>query len=53
VAIPPELRNGDYARDPAFRKSFQHWLQALWREKDDQIDALTGLPAASRPPEPA
>ena len=42
LAIPPELRGGDYARDPKFRKAFQHWLQALWHEKDATIDVLHG-----------
>ena len=40
--FPLELRGGDYARDPKYRKAFQHWLQALWQEKDATIDALLG-----------
>ena len=40
LPIPAEFRSGDYARDPQFRKSIQHWLQQLWQEKDDEIDAL-------------
>ncbi len=40
VPIPAELRGGDYARDPKYRKAFQHWLQALWQEKDAAISAL-------------
>jgi hypothetical protein len=40
LPIPPELRMGDYAGDPAFRKVFQHWLEEIWREKDEEIDAL-------------
>ncbi len=39
-AIPAELTGGDYAQDAKFRKAFQRWLAALWREKDDAIDAL-------------
>jgi 1-acyl-sn-glycerol-3-phosphate acyltransferase len=39
LPIPPELRAGDYAGDPKFRKVFQHWLEEIWREKDAQIDA--------------
>jgi 1-acyl-sn-glycerol-3-phosphate acyltransferase len=53
VSIPPELRGGDYTRDPRYRKAFQHWLQALWHEKDAQIDTLLGLPAAPRAALPA
>jgi len=54
LAIPGEFLTGDYARDPKFRKSFQHWLQDIWREKDDEIDALLGPdrrgPASKREP---
>ena len=38
--IPPDFRNGDYARDPNYRKTFQHWLDALWHEKDARIASL-------------
>jgi 1-acyl-sn-glycerol-3-phosphate acyltransferase len=51
--IPAELRGGDYARDPKYRKAFQHWLQALWHEKDATIDALLGRVPAPLMPEPA
>jgi 1-acyl-sn-glycerol-3-phosphate acyltransferase len=37
LQIPAELRAGDYLRDPKFRKTFQRWLQDLWREKDEAI----------------
>ena len=40
IPIPADLMRGDYAHDPTYRKSFQHWLQALWSDKDRQIDAL-------------
>jgi len=40
LPVPSDLLAGDYARDAKFRKRFQHWLQALWEEKDRQIDAL-------------
>jgi 1-acyl-sn-glycerol-3-phosphate acyltransferase len=46
--IPAEFRDGDYARDPVYRKTFQHWLEAQWQGKDATIDALTGLPAAEK-----
>ena len=48
ICIPPEYRNGDYVRDPKYRKTFQQWIQALWHEKDAQIDALIELSAAAR-----
>ena len=38
IPIPRELREGDYAGDPRFRKTFQHWLENIWREKDEEID---------------
>jgi len=40
MSIPPELRADAYAGDPRFRKTMQAWLQALWRDKDREIDAL-------------
>jgi 1-acyl-sn-glycerol-3-phosphate acyltransferase len=51
VPIPAELRGGDYARDPKYRKAFQHWLQALWQEKDATIAGLLG--AAQKESEPS
>jgi len=38
--IPPALLTGDYAGDPKFRKTFQAWLEGIWRDKDKEIDAL-------------
>ncbi len=40
IAIPAELAGGDYAGNQKFRKAFQRWLAALWRDKDDTIDSL-------------
>lgn len=40
VPIPTDFRAGDYAADNAFRQRFHAWLEALWRAKDAQIDAL-------------
>jgi len=40
LPIPPEFAAGDYAADPAFRSRFQHWLSALWAEKDSQLNEL-------------
>ncbi len=50
MPIPPKFLDGDYARDPKYRKNFQHWLQALWQEKDAQIDALTIATARTEAP---
>jgi 1-acyl-sn-glycerol-3-phosphate acyltransferase len=38
--IPPEFCHGDYGADPKLRKHVQRWLLALWKRKDEQIDAL-------------
>lgn len=40
IAIPQELRNGDYETDEQYRLNFQLWVQQLWEEKDKQLDAL-------------
>ena len=36
IAITPELI-GDYFDDPHFKKSFQHWLNDVWQQKDYKI----------------
>jgi len=51
VPIPAQLRGGDYARDPKYRKAFQHWLQTLWQEKDATLAGLLG--AARKESEPS
>ncbi|MGE6983222.1 acyltransferase [Kluyvera intermedia] len=37
--VDPELY-GDYVGDKSFKRRFQLWLNALWEEKDRQIDAI-------------
>jgi len=39
LPVTPDLI-GDYAKDPAFRDSFQDWLNTLWCEKDNLIDSF-------------
>ncbi len=39
IPVTPELI-GDYAKDPAFRESFQEWLNTLWTEKDLLIETF-------------
>ncbi len=40
--IPQTLLGGSYQEDPAFRLSFQQWMNALWEEKDAEITRLLG-----------
>jgi len=47
LPIPREFCAGDYAQDAALRMQFQAWLEAIWIEKDAQIDSL--LPAGRAP----
>lgn len=39
-AIPEGFADGDYENDSEFRERFQSWINALWRDKDAQVDAL-------------
>ena len=38
--LDPALWQGDYENDPAFREKIQNWVNQLWIEKDQRIDAL-------------
>jgi 1-acyl-sn-glycerol-3-phosphate acyltransferase len=38
--IPREFIDGDYQCDAAFRARFQTWMNALWEEKDANIDRM-------------
>jgi 1-acyl-sn-glycerol-3-phosphate acyltransferase len=31
---------GDYRNDPEYKRGFQRWLNALWHEKDAQLDSM-------------
>jgi 1-acyl-sn-glycerol-3-phosphate acyltransferase len=50
LPIPAEFCAGDYTVDNAFRARFQGWLDALWAEKDAQIESLLRAPAATAAP---
>ncbi|MTD37485.1 acyltransferase [Erwinia sp. CPCC 100877] len=39
VAIDENL-HGDYVNDKNFKRRFQLWLNTLWGEKDDQLEAI-------------
>ncbi|MER2296122.1 MULTISPECIES: acyltransferase [Pseudomonas] len=38
--LDPALWAGDYENDPAFRQTVQDWVNQLWLEKDQRIEAL-------------
>jgi hypothetical protein len=38
--LDPTLWQGDYENDPLFREKIQNWVNQLWIEKDQRIDAL-------------
>jgi 1-acyl-sn-glycerol-3-phosphate acyltransferase len=40
LPIPPDLVGADDDRDAAARVPFQQWLNALWQEKDQRLQAL-------------
>ena len=42
LAIPAELRGGDYRHDPEFREAIQRWTRQLWADKDALIEELLG-----------
>lgn len=48
--IPAHCFHGDYENDAAFRAEFQHWLTALWQEKDLEIDTILNTNATAAPP---
>lgn len=42
LSIPPELI-GDYTEDAEFRARFQQWVNQLWQEKDELLQAMRRL----------
>ena len=40
LPVPQHLMGADYGGDAAVREAFGQWVQALWREKDEQITSL-------------
>ena len=39
------LVRGDYEESNDFRKQFQFWIGDLWKQKDQRIAQMLGLPA--------
>lgn len=49
ITITPELR-GDYVNDKQYKRSFQLWLNQLWRDKDAVLDEMmTATKPANHP----
>lgn len=40
ISIPFSFQEGNYTENPEFREKVQAWVQELWRQKDNRIDAL-------------
>lgn len=40
LEIPAEFLGRNYEQDPDFQRDFRAWINALWREKDRQVQAL-------------
>lgn len=40
LPIPPEFVSGAVAGDPRIRSKIQEWLNGVWSEKDERIEAL-------------
>ncbi|MCP1728627.1 1-acyl-sn-glycerol-3-phosphate acyltransferase [Natronospira proteinivora] len=40
--LPKDLLHGDYQNDPEFRQRFQTWVNQLWEEKDQRLEAMKG-----------
>ncbi|MNC60473.1 putative acyltransferase YihG [compost metagenome] len=38
--LDPALWDGDYENDPLLRQTVQDWVNQLWRDKDQRIEAL-------------
>ena len=51
--IPDELRGADVENDPMARVRVQRWINSLWVEKDQDLDALMAGALASTPPAPS
>ena len=48
--IPAALAQGDYQQDRAFRARFQQWMNALWQQKDADLEALLETPSVADQP---
>ena len=39
-AIPENLKNKNYSTDAEYRENFKNWIEAIWIEKDQEIERL-------------
>jgi len=44
------LRQGDYENDREFRREFHRWLSGIWKDKDEQLEAMTTNSSEELPP---
>lgn len=47
--LPDWIFNGDYLNDGAFRDRFQHWVNAKWQAKDEELGRLIAQLRGARP----
>ena len=38
--IPENLKNKNYSTDAEYRENFKNWIEAIWIEKDQEIERL-------------
>lgn len=43
IEIPEAMTRGNYQDDPEFREQFRHWLNDVWKQKDQLLEQLRTL----------
>ncbi|WP_148863403.1 acyltransferase [Marinobacter fonticola] len=49
VDIPPPFLGMDYVNDEKLKDEFQNWIDEIWSEKDQRVEALLGTEPANHP----
>ena len=44
LPVEDRIVEGDYASDREFRREVHRWISNIWREKDEQLESLAGVP---------
>ena len=44
LPVEDRIVEGDYASDREFRREVHRWISNIWREKDEQLELLAGVP---------